>query len=63
MNDDLLGFLEFKGLDLGSGTRDVDLKKNFNTAKDLGEEYGYEIALPSLGGLTVNQFANQNRET
>ena len=63
MNDDLLGFLEFKGLDLGSGTRDVDLKKNFNTAKDLGEEYGYEIALPSLGGLTVNQFANQNRES
>tara|TARA_R100000988_G_C3978704_1_gene155653 strand:+ start:334 stop:1185 length:852 start_codon:yes stop_codon:yes gene_type:complete len=63
MNDDLLGFLEFKGLDLGSGTRDVDLKKNFKTAKDLGEEYGYDIALPSLGGLTVNQFANQNRES
>ena len=63
MNDDLLGFLEFKGLDLGSGTRDIDLKKNFKTAKDLGEEYGYDIALPSLGGLTVNQFAAKNRES
>ena len=53
---DLKDFLEFKGLDLGSGQRGVDLLKEFTSAKDLGEEYGYDVALPSLGGLTVNQY-------
>jgi len=59
---DLKDFLEFKGLDLGSGQRGVDLLRDFKTAEDLGEEYGYDVALPSLGGLTVNQFALQNRD-
>ena len=57
---DLKDFLEFRGLDLGSGQRGVDLLKDFTSAKDLGEEYGYDVALPSLGGLSVNQFAKQN---
>ena len=57
---DLKTFLEFKGLDLGTGQRGVDLMKEFKTAKDLGEEYGLNVALPSLGGLTVNQYAAQN---
>ena len=60
---DLKDFLEFRGLDLGSGQRGVDLLKNFTSAKDLGEEYGYDVALPSLGGLSVNQFAEQNVES
>ena len=60
---DLLGFLNFKGLDLDSGKRNIDLKKDFKTAKDLGEEYGFDVALPSLGGLTVNQYAAQNRQS
>ena len=59
---DLKDFLEFRGLDLGSGQRGVDLLKDFKTAEDLGEEYGYDVALPSLGGLPVNQFALQNRD-
>ena len=59
---DLKDFLEFRGLDLGSGQRGVDLLKEFTSAKDLGEEYGYDVALPSLGGLTVNQFAEINRD-
>ena len=63
MEDDLLSFLNFKGLDLDSGKRNIDLKKDFKTAKDLGEEYGYDVALPSLGGLTVNQYAAQNRQS
>ena len=63
MEDDLLSFLNFKGLDLDSGKRNVDLKKDFKTAKDLGEEFGYDVALPSLGGLSVNQFAVQNRQS
>tara|TARA_A100001388_G_scaffold3192_1_gene2362 strand:- start:1384 stop:2229 length:846 start_codon:yes stop_codon:yes gene_type:complete len=57
---DLKTFLEFKGLDLGTGQRGVDLMKEFKTAEDLGEEYGLNVALPSLGGLTVNQFAAEN---
>ena len=57
---DLKTFLEFKGLDLGSGQRGVDLMKEFKTAKDLGEEYGLNVALPSLGGLTVNQYVAEN---
>ena len=61
--EDLLGFLNFKGLDLDSGKRNIDLKKDFKTAKDLGEEYGFDVALPSLGGLTVNQYAAQNRQS
>ena len=60
---DLKDFLEFRGLDLGSGQRGVDLLKEFTSAKDLGEEYGYDVALPSLGGLSVNQFAAQNLES
>ena len=60
---DLKDFLEFRGLDLGSGQRGVDLLKEFTSAKDLGEEYGYDVALPSLGGLSVNQFAEQNVES
>jgi hypothetical protein len=59
---DLKDFLEFRGLDLGSGQRGVDLMKQFKSAKDLGEEYGYDVRLPSLGGLTVNEFALQNRD-
>ena len=57
---DLKTFLEFKGLDLGTGQRGIDLMKEFKTAEDLGEEYGLNVALPSLGGLTVNQFAAEN---
>jgi len=63
MEDDLLAFLNFKGLDLDSGKRNIDLKKDFKTAKDLGEEFGYDVALPSLGGLSVNQYALQNRQS
>ena len=59
---DLKDFLEFRGLDLGSGQRGVDLLKDFKTAEDLGEEYGYDVRLPSLGGLTVNEFALKNRD-
>ena len=59
---DLKDFLEFRGLDLGSGQRGVDLLKEFNSAQDLGEEYGYDVRLPSLGGLTVNEFAYKNRD-
>ena len=59
---DLKDFLEFRGLDLGSGQRGVDLMKQFTSAQDLGEEYGYDVRLPSLGGLTVNEFALQNRD-
>ena len=58
---DLKDFLEFRGLDLGSGQRGVDLMKQFTSAQDLGEEYGYDVRLPSLGGLTVNEFALKNR--
>ena len=58
--EDLKTFLEFTGLDLGTGQRGVDLMKEFKTAEDLGEEYGLNVALPSLGGLTVNQFAAEN---
>ena len=58
---DLKDFLEFRGLDLGSGQRGIDLMKEFTSAQDLGEEYGYDVRLPSLGGLTVNEFALQNR--
>jgi len=63
MADDLLSFLNFKGLDLDNGKRNIDLKKDFKTAKDLGQEYGFDVALPSLGGLTVNQYAEQNRQS
>ena len=59
---DLKDFLEFRGLDLGSGQRGVDLMKQFTSAQDLGEEYGYDVRLPSLGGLTVNEFAYENRD-
>ena len=59
---DLKDFLEFRGLDLGSGQRGVDLMKQFTSAQDLGEEYGYDVRLPSLGGLTVNEFAEKNRD-
>ena len=59
---DLKDFLEFRGLDLGSGQRGVDLMKQFTSAQDLGEEYGYDVRLPSLGGLTVNEFALKNRD-
>ena len=59
---DLKDFFEFRGLDLGSGQRGVDLMKQFTSAEDLGEEYGYDIRLPSLGGLTVNEFAQKNRD-
>jgi len=59
---DLKDFLEFRGLDLGSGQRGIDLMKEFTSAQDLGEEYGYDVALPSLGGLSVNQFAAQNQK-
>ena len=59
---DLKDFLEFRGLDLGSGQRGVDLMKQFTSAQDLGEEYGYDVRLPSLGGLTVNEFAYKNRD-
>ena len=55
-------FLEFRGLDLGSGQRGIDLMKEFTSAQDLGEEYGYDVRLPSLGGLTVNEFALKNRD-
>ena len=61
--NDLLEFsklFNFKGLDLDNGKRDVDLMKDFQTAEDLGNEYGYDIALPVLGGLSVNQYAAQN---
>ena len=58
---DLKDFLEFRGLELGSGQRGVDLMKQFTSAQDLGEEYGYDVRIPSLGGLTVNEFASQNR--
>ena len=57
---DLKDFLEFRGLDLGSGQRGIDLMKQFTSAQDLGEEYGYDVRIPSLGGLTVNEFASQN---
>ena len=60
---DLKDFLEFRGLDLGSGQRGIDLMKEFTSAQDLGEEYGYDVALPSLGGLSVNQFAAQNQQS
>ena len=56
---DLKDFLEFRGLDLGSGQRGVDLMKQFTSAQDLGEEYGYDVALPSLGGLSVNQLLHK----
>ena len=59
---DLKDFLEFRGLDLGSGQRGIDLMKEFTSAQDLGEEYGYDVRLPSLGGLTVNEFALKNRD-
>ena len=59
---DLKDFLEFRGLDLRSGQRGVDLMKEFTSAQDLGEEYGYDVRIPSLGGLTVNEFALQNRD-
>jgi hypothetical protein len=59
---DLKDFLEFRGLDLGSGQRGIDLMKQFTSAQDLGEEYGYDVRLPSLGGLTVNEFALKNRD-
>jgi len=59
---DLKDFLEFRGLDLGSGQRGVDLMKQFTSAQDLGEEYGYDVRIPSLGGLTVNEFALKNRD-
>ena len=59
---DLKDFLEFRGLDLGSGQRGIDLMKEFTSAQDLGEEYGYDVRLPSLGGLTVNEFAYKNRD-
>ena len=59
---DLKDFLEFRGLDLGSGQRGVDLMKQFTSAQDLGEEYGYDVRLPSIGGLTVNEFAEKNRD-
>ena len=61
--NDLLEFsklLNFKGLDLDNGQRDVDLMKDFQTADDLGKEYGYDVALPVLGGLSVNQYAAKN---
>ena len=54
--------MQFKGLDTDSGQRNVDLKK-FKNVKDLGEEFGYDVALPSLGGLSVNQYAVQNRQS
>ena len=60
---DLKTFLEFKGLDLGTGQRGVDLMKEFKTADDLGKEFGYDVALPSLGGLSVNQFAAKNAKS
>ena len=60
---DLKTFLEFKGLDLGTGQRGVDLMKEFKTAEDLGKEFGYDVALPSLGGLSVNQFAAKNAKS
>ena len=61
--NDLLEFsklFNFKGLDLDNGKRDVDLMKDFQTADDLGKEYGYDVALPVLGGLSVNQYAAKN---
>ena len=61
--EDLKTFLEFTGLDLGTGQRGVDLMKEFKTADDLGKEFGYDVALPSLGGLTVNQFAAKNAKS
>ena len=59
---DLKDFLEFRGLDLGSGQRGIDLMKQFTSAQELGEQYGYDVRLPSLGGLTVNEFALKNRD-
>ena len=61
--EDLKTFLEFTGLDLGTGQRGVDLMKEFKTADDLGKEFGYDVALPSLGGLSVNQFAAKNAKS